>query len=213
MMPQHKNLLIIFTRNPELGKVKKRLAAKIGERAALDIYSFLLQHTFEVTKNLPCDKVVYYSDSILKKDIWKNDIFQKKEQKGKDLGERMKNAFKEGFKEGYSHITIIGSDLYDLQEEDLKTAFLGLEKHNYVIGPASDGGYYLLGMNSLNSDLFRNKKWGTDTVLKQTLQEIRNEELTLLEERNDIDTYEDLKAQPELQQILKVNDTSVTRNN
>lgn len=203
-MPQHKNLLIIFTRNPELGKVKKRLAAKIGERAALDIYSLLLQHTFEVTKNLPCDKVVYYSDFIQKKDIWENDIFQKKEQKGKDLGERMKNAFKEGFKEGYSHITIIGSDLYDLQEEDLKSAFLGLKKHNYVIGPASDGGYYLLGMNSLNSDLFRNKEWGTNTVLQQTLQEIKNEELTLLEERNDIDTYEDLKAQPELQQILKV---------
>lgn len=202
-MPQQKNLLIIFTRNPEPGKVKKRLAVKIGEKAALDIYSFLLQHTCKVTKDLPCDKVVYYSDFIQKKDIWKNNIFRKKKQQGKDLGERMKNAFKEGFKEDYSHIVIIGSDLYDLQEEDLKSAFFGLSQHDYVIGPASDGGYYLLGMNSLNPDLFRNKKWGTDAVLQETLQEIKNEELTLLDERNDIDTYEDLKKHPELQHIIK----------
>lgn len=202
-MPQQKNLLIIFTRNPEPGKVKKRLATTIGEKAALDVYSFLLQHTCKVTRNLPCDKVVYYSDFIQKKDIWKNDVFHKKKQKGTDLGERMKNAFKKGFNEGYFHIVIIGSDLYDLQEEDLKKAFLGLKEHDYVIGPAQDGGYYLLGMNSLNSDLFRNKKWGTDTVLQDTLQEIKNEELILLDERNDIDTYEDLKKHPELQHITK----------
>ncbi len=195
---------MIFTRNPEPGKVKKRLATMIGEKAALDIYTFLLQHTCEVTKNLPCDKVVYYSDSIQKKDLWRNDIFRKKKQKGKDLGERMENAFKEGFKEGYSHITIIGSDLYDLQEKDLKKAFLGLEQHDYVIGPASDGGYYLLGMKCLNSELFRNKKWGTDVVLQETLQHIKNNELILLDERNDIDTYDDFKAHPELQHIMKL---------
>ncbi|SEE56746.1 hypothetical protein SAMN04488034_101882 [Salinimicrobium catena] len=202
-MPQIKNLLMIFTRNPEPGKVKKRLAAKIGDQNALKIYTFLLQRTFRVTQDLPCDKVVYYSEAIQEKDIWDNDIFQKKEQKGRDLGERMENAFRTGFAEGYTNIAIIGSDLLDLQEEDLKKAFSGLLQTDYVIGPAQDGGYYLLGMKSLNSDLFRNKTWGTDAVLQQTLQDLKNETLTLLEERNDIDTYEDMLEHPELQQIIE----------
>lgn len=202
-MNDKKALLIIFTRNPVKGKVKKRLAAKIGDSAALELYEFLLKHTFEVTKDLPCDKVVYYSEAIVKKDIWTNGKFQKKKQRGKDLGERMENAFSDGFEKGYSNVVIIGSDLYDLQKEDLKKAFSGLNKYDYIIGPAQDGGYYLLGMKSLNSGLFRSKAWGTDTVLQETFQDLKNKRLTLLEERNDIDTYEDLLAHPELQQIIK----------
>ena len=198
-----KDLLIIFTRNPVQGKVKRRLAAKIGDPAALQLYEFLLKHTHEMTKDLTCDKIVYYSEEIVQKDIWDSRIFQKKEQKGNDLGERMKNAFYEGFAAGYSRVVIIGSDLFDLQNEDLKKAFSGLNKFDYVVGPAQDGGYYLLGMKSLNSKLFRNKFWGSDSVLQETLQDLKNEPLTLLEERNDIDTYEDLMAHPELQQIIK----------
>ena len=202
-MNKNKDLLIIFTRNPVKGQVKKRLAAKIGDSAALELYKFLLKHTFEVTKELPCDKIVYYSEEIVPEDMWDNAIFQKKKQRGKDLGERMKNAFSEGFSEGYSKVVIIGSDLLDLQKEDLKKAFSELNRFDYVIGPAQDGGYYLLGMKSLNSELFGNKDWGTATILQQTLQDLKNEALTLLKERNDIDTYEDLKAHPELQQIIK----------
>lgn len=202
-MKNQKDLLIIFTRNPEPGKVKKRLAARIGDSAALELYKFLLKHTFEVTKDLSCDKVIYYSESIEKEDIWDHNIFQKKKQSGKDLGERMKNAFTEGFEAGYSNIVIIGSDLYDLQKEDLEKAFSSLYNYDYAVGPAQDGGYYLLGMKSLNSKLFRNKKWGTDTVLQETLQDLKNEQLKLLEERNDIDTYEDLIEHPELHQIIK----------
>lgn len=202
-MKNQKDLLIIFTRNPEPGKVKKRLAARIGDSAALELYKFLLKHTFEVTKDMSCDKVIYYSESIEKEDIWDHNIFQKKKQSGKDLGERMKNAFTEGFEAGYSNIVIIGSDLYDLQKEDLEKAFSSLYNYDYAVGPAQDGGYYLLGMKSLNSKLFRNKKWGTDTVLQETLQDLKNEQLKLLEERNDIDTYEDLIEHPELHQIIK----------
>ncbi|MFD2516969.1 TIGR04282 family arsenosugar biosynthesis glycosyltransferase [Salinimicrobium flavum] len=202
-MKNQKGLLIIFTRNPEPGKVKKRLAARIGDSAALELYKFLLKHTFEVTKDMSCDKVIYYSESIEKEDIWDHNIFQKKKQSGKDLGERMKNAFTEGFEAGYSNIVIIGSDLYDLQKEDLEKAFSSLYNYDYAVGPAQDGGYYLLGMKSLNSKLFRNKKWGTDTVLQETLQDLKNEQLKLLEERNDIDTYEDLIEHPELHRIIK----------
>lgn len=202
-MKQQKDLLIIFTRNPEPGKVKKRLAARIGDSAALRLYEFLLKHTYEVTKDLSCDKVVYYSEAIQKQDLWDNSNFQKKEQRGNDLGERMHNAFLDSFDDGYSKVVIIGSDLLELRKEDLKKAFSGLNKFDFVIGPAQDGGYYLLGMKSLNSELFRNKNWGTDAVLQQTLRDLKDEQLTLLEERNDIDTYEDLLAHPELQEIIK----------
>lgn len=194
---------MIFTRNPELGKVKKRLAVDIGDKEALDLYNFLLKHTFQVTRDLPVDKVVYYSEAIQTGDIWDEANFDKAVQRGNGLGERMKNAFIEGFQKGYRNIVIIGSDLYDLQKEDLEKAYLELEQHDYVLGPAQDGGYYLIGKKSLNSTLFENKSWGSDTVLQETLKDLTKEHIILLEERNDIDTLEDLEAHPELQQYIK----------
>ena len=79
-------LLLIFTRNPELGKVKKRLAAGIGDTAALKVYKYLLQHTVEITRNLQVEKWVYYSEEIPEEDMWDNEIFSKKIQQGEDLG-------------------------------------------------------------------------------------------------------------------------------
>lgn len=202
-MPDTRNLLLIFTRNPELGKVKKRLAADIGDPTALELYQLLLKHTFDVTKNLTCEKIVYYSEHIEKGDIWEESVFQKKVQRGNDLGERMKNAFSDGFDAGYSNIVIIGSDLYDLKEKDLETAFSELQNYDYVVGPAQDGGYYLIGKKSLNSTVFENKTWGSDSVLQDTLKDLKNENITLLEERNDIDTLDDLEAHPDLRQYIK----------
>lgn len=202
-MPDKNNLLIIFTRNPEPGKVKKRLAVDIGNEAALKVYKLLLQHTFQVTRDLTMDKMVYYSEAIQTNDIWEESFFRKAIQRGNGLGERMKNAFADGFQAGYTNIVIIGSDLYDLQKEDLEKAFLELQQHDYVLGPAQDGGYYLIGKKSLNSTLFENKTWGSDTVLQETLKDLKNEHLILLDERNDIDTLEDLEAHPELQQHIK----------
>lgn len=201
-MPDTRNLLLIFTRNPELGKVKKRLAADIGDSAALELYNLLLKHTMEVTKNLPCEKIVYYSERIEEGDIWEDSIFQKKVQRGDDLGARMRNAFSDGFDAGYSHIVLIGSDIYDLKNGDLENAFLELEVYDHVIGPAQDGGYYLIGQKSLNSTVFENKTWGSDTVLQETLKDLKNKNITLLEERNDIDTLKDLEAYPELRQHI-----------
>lgn len=194
---------MIFTRNPELGKVKKRLAADIGDKEALELYNFLLKHTFQVTRDLPMDKVVYYSEAIPTGDIWEESTFSKAIQRGNGLGERMKNAFLDGFQKGYTNIVIIGSDLYDLQKEDLERAFLELEQYDYVLGPAQDGGYYLIGKKSLNSTLFENKTWGSDSVLRETLTNLTNEHIILLEERNDIDTLKDLEAHPELQHFIK----------
>lgn len=197
-----KDLLIIFTRNPELGKCKTRLAASIGDEAALRVYIFLLEHTVNTTKNLPVDKQVYYSVKVREDDLWNPDIFSKKQQNGPNLGARMLMAFREGFEAGYERIIIIGSDLYDLQSQDLLKGFAALNNHDVVIGPAHDGGYYLLGMKHLRPRLFQNKKWGTDSVLRDTLRDLKNESVHLLTQKNDVDRYEDIKDVNVFQQFL-----------
>ncbi len=202
-MAHTKDLLLIFTRNPELGKCKTRLAATIGDEAALEIYKFLLQHTAEITKNLKVSKEVHYSETIWHSDIWNNTTFNKELQQGKDLGERMANAFKKGFGKGYERILIIGSDMYDLTTADLEIAFDSLAENDFVLGPASDGGYYLLGMKALNLELFKGKKWGRPTVLADTLDDLKNNKVALLETKNDVDVYEDIENIVEFQPFIK----------
>ncbi|MEP1486967.1 MAG: TIGR04282 family arsenosugar biosynthesis glycosyltransferase [Algibacter sp.] len=188
-----KNLIITFIRNPELGKVKSRLAKSIGEVSALDVYKILLKHTEHVLHNLDCDKAVYYSVKIREHDIWDPEIYQKHKQEGEDLGVRMQNAFKNGFLSGYEKIIIVGSDLYDLSPEIINKAFKELDNHDSVIGPAEDGGYYLLGMKTLHPSVFNVKNWGTNTVYKQTISHLANHNMYVLEILNDIDTIEDLQ--------------------
>ncbi|WP_282017327.1 TIGR04282 family arsenosugar biosynthesis glycosyltransferase [Salegentibacter mishustinae] len=196
-------LLIIFTRNPEPGKVKTRLAKDVGDITAFKIYNFLLEHTVSVTRNLAVSKEVYYSEAIAQNDIWDHEIYAKKLQQGESLGERMKNAFQEGFKNGYQNIIIIGSDLYDLQREDLEKAFQLLREKDAVIGPATDGGYYLLGMNQLFPEVFEDKEWGTSSVLEDTLKDLKGKNIALLEARNDVDYYSDIKDHKDFQQFFK----------
>ena len=188
-----KNLLLIFTRNPELGKCKTRLAATVGDITALEIYKFLLKHTASLTKNIYAEKQVYYSEEIWEEDTWDNDIYNKRLQEGSDLGERMNNAFREGFTADFEHIIIIGSDMYDLAQEEIENAFIKLDTNDFVIGPATDGGYYLLGMKTIHSKLFKNKIWGTNTVLQDTLNDLKNTKTHILEAKNDVDIYEDIK--------------------
>lgn len=198
-----KNLLLIFTRNPELGKCKTRLAATVGDQTALDIYNFLLYHTVSITKNLSATKIVYYSETIWENDIWDTAIFLKKLQNGSDLGDRMQRAFQEGFEDGFEKIIIIGSDLFDLSENDIENAFSALNDAEFVLGPAEDGGYYLLGMKYLEPNVFKNKAWGTNTVLQDTLTDLKNKKTTFLERRNDIDIYDDIKDVPAFKSFLK----------
>ncbi len=199
---QSRNLLLIFTRNPELGKVKTRLAKTIGDEAALDIYKFLLEHTKQVTQNLTCDKAVYYSVKIRKNDIWDAPVYQKHQQEGSDLGVRMLNAFQQAFSTGYEKVVIIGSDLPDLTSEHINEAFEKLNSNDVVMGPAEDGGYYLLGMKKLHANIFQNKDWGTSTVRKDTLNDLQNESVHLLETLNDVDVFDDIKNNPVFNQFL-----------
>ena len=197
-----KNLIIIFIRNPELGKVKTRLAKTIGDISALKIYNYLLNHTEKTIRDIRCDKAVYYSIKVRQNDIWDSSIYQKHLQKGEYLGVRMRNAFKKAFTKDYKKVIIVGSDLYNLSPKHLETAFAKLEDNNVVIGPAQDGGYYLLGMKTLNPQVFINKKWGTSSVFENTIQDLKNESVFLLEELNDIDIYDDMKHIETLKQLI-----------
>lgn len=197
-----KNLLLIFTRNPELGKAKTRLAKTVGDETALEIYKFLLNKTNQVTKDLSCNKAVYYSVKVRKNDIWDATIYQKHQQNGDDLGAKMQNAFKNSFDAGYEKVMIIGSDLYDLTPKIIEDAFLKLNSNDVVIGPAEDGGYYLLGMNVLQPHIFQNKDWGTSSVRKETLANLKDKKVHLLTVLNDVDVFEDIENHPAFQQFL-----------
>ena len=201
-MKKNDNLIIVFTRNPELGKVKSRLAKSIGEQNALEVYIKLLEHTEKTIQPIDADKAIYYSIKIRENDIWNSNHYSKHQQHGEDLGVRMENAFKKGFEDGYKNIIIVGSDLLDLNANTITSAFNKLQHNDAVIGPAEDGGYYLLGMKKLNKTVFRNKDWGTNTVLKNTKKDFFNDNLYVLETLNDIDYIEDLKPYPEFSYLF-----------
>lgn len=191
-----KRLLMLFVRNPELGKVKTRLAASVGPETALDIYLHLLRHTRDITQELPMDKAVYYSERIEENDLWPGQFYQKKLQPAAgDLGDKMKAAFETAFADGYTAVVIIGSDCLQLTADIINEAFEGLEDHEVVIGPALDGGYYLLGMKHLHPELFQDKRWSTEHVFPDTLYDIERLHLshTLLPYLSDVDELEDLQ--------------------
>lgn len=186
--------LIIFVRNPVLGKVKSRIAQTLGAEKTLRIYEKLLEHTHSITEDINVDKYVFYSDVIDHDDLWEKEIYHKELQNGLDIGERMKNAFKFLFDKGYGEIVIIGSDCYELTEEIILVAIKELQNNDAVIGPATDGGYYLLGMNILIPQLFENKTWSSSQVYLQTVDEIwsLNYSLHELNMLSDVDEEKDI---------------------
>jgi rSAM/selenodomain-associated transferase 1 len=197
------SLLLIFTKNPTLGKVKTRLAKDIGPSRALKIHQALVQKTQQAIAPLPFKKALFYSDFIPKDDTWSPHVDYRKVQEGKDLGQRMEAAFDWGFSHGYRNIIIIGTDLWEINTEIIHHAFALLEKNHTVIGPAKDGGYYLLGLNKKHPEIFRNKNWGWETVLEDTLQDLKPQKPILLAEKNDIDYLDDVREFPELESLLK----------
>ncbi|GAC1384672.1 MAG: TIGR04282 family arsenosugar biosynthesis glycosyltransferase [Ginsengibacter sp.] len=191
---ERSSALIIFVRNPVLGKVKTRLAQALGAEKALVIYKKLLKHTHDIVIGVEADKFLYYADYVNHEDIWENNVFKKDLQLEFELGERMKNSIGNLFDKGYSKVGIIGSDCYDLTSEIIQEGIDQLDKHDVVIGPAKDGGYYFMGMNSYFPELFDGKKWSTDTVLKDTFEQLKQMNVTYfkLPVLSDIDHAEDI---------------------
>lgn len=189
-----KQLLIIFYRNPLTGKVKTRLAATVGDKKALDVFRQLSLHIKNITENLPLDKIVFYSDFIDLIDIWPNARYLKALQQGDGLGERMKAAFAASFETGYTSVCIIGTDCYELTSEIIGRGFEALTTADVVIGPARDGGYYLLGMNRLYPSFFENKRWSTDSVFRDTISDfdLLGLKYAILPVLTDVDKEDDL---------------------
>jgi rSAM/selenodomain-associated transferase 1 len=187
-------ILIIFVKNPVLGQVKTRLAATVGEERALEVYRQLLARTRTVTEGLARGKAVFYADFIPESDAWDEAVYQKHLQEGSDLGERMERAFAWAFSAGYTSVCIIGSDCFQLTEQVLEQGFSALAEHEVVLGPSTDGGYYLLGMNRLHPAFFRSKRWSTDTVLADTVRdaEALGLRVKLLPTLTDVDEEKDL---------------------
>ena len=189
-----KKALIILTKNPELGKVKTRLAKTIGDEKALEVYKKLVLHTYKITANLNVDKFVFYSDNIETDDIWDANLFVKALQQGSNLGDRMNAAFEHVFNLNYKSVCIIGSDCYELNADIIDTAFLQLEATNCMIGPTFDGGYYLLGLNNLQPELFKNIEWSTETVFDATVNICKKLHLSTsyLVKLNDVDVEKEV---------------------
>jgi len=161
--------LIIFARKPEAGKVKTRLAATMGNDKALAIYIRLLEHTRFIADELSCEKYVFLTHER-HDDFWNG--FVHEIQQGDTLGDKLRHAFELLFEKGHEHIIVIGSDCPDITPEIVEEGYLRLTSHDIVIGPAEDGGYYLLGMNKYNAALFQEVKWSSEVVFTQTIEKI-----------------------------------------
>lgn len=184
--------LIIFVRNPELGKVKTRLAQTLGNQQALAIYMALLQHTRKIAEQVDTDRLVFYSHYIDTEDAWPNDSFEKFLQISGDLGDKIHSAFEKAFEE-HSQVLIIGSDCASLTTAIVEEGFEALNTHDFVLGPALDGGYYLLGMKKFTPSLFEDIPWSTDQVANLSLDKMKAQggNCHLLPTLSDIDFAED----------------------
>ncbi len=188
-----KAALIIFQKNEELGKVKTRLAVTVGEEKALEIYRILISYTYQVIQDLPLTTYIFFSNFIPNSvaDIPSNFVLRL--QEGENLGERMSNAFQLLFKSGYQRILILGTDCAQLESRHIKDAIQKLDEKDVVIGPAEDGGYYLLGMNKSTTSLFEEIEWSTSQVFSQTIEKLTRAELSYdtIETLSDVDVEED----------------------
>jgi rSAM/selenodomain-associated transferase 1 len=189
-----KKALLIFAKNLIYGKIKTRLAATAGDQKAFNIYKDLLHYTQQVTQSLANEKIIFYSDYIEQQDIWSRG-FQKQVQQGADLGERMQHAFNWAFANNHKEVVIIGTDCFELTSSIINKAFSALMKYDVVIGPALDGGYYLLGMKKMYPGIFQHISWSSEKVLSQTIAFCKDQNLSylLLEELSDLDDEKDLE--------------------
>lgn len=186
--------LIVFVKNPEEGKVKTRLAKTVGDAEALNIYRILIAYTREQLMKVNAEKEISYSEHVIENDEWDNEVFSKTNQSGNGLGDRMRNAFQKGFQgQNFERIVLIGSDCAELTHEIIDQAFESLDNVDVVIGPALDGGYYLIGMRKYIPALFDEIDWSTSKVFDQTLTRIQDEQASynILKQLRDVDDIED----------------------
>lgn len=190
--------LIIFAREPVPGEVKTRLAASIGNQAAAELYSAMLQDVLQAVSALhDITPIIFWANkTIPQQTVRFNRYFQSRLQSGNDLGERMAHAFDTAFSNGFESCCIIGSDSPGIPPEFITKAFELLENENndVTFGPAADGGYYLIGMRQTHVPLFNDIPWSSLHTLEKSCEkaDLSGIRYVLLPEWYDIDTLEDL---------------------
>jgi len=187
--------VLLFAKAPRAGLVKTRLARDVGEERALAVYRTVGQGVAAAMAAYPL--TVWYDppDALQEMREWLGD-HEYRVQEGEDLGGRMALAFREHFARGDGPVVVIGADTPHLSATTIADAIRVLDQADVVIGPALDGGYYLLGLKALHAPLFEGVPWGTSNVLQVTVGRCQDLDLTVgqLGVRRDIDTVEDLRA-------------------
>ncbi|MBU1248703.1 MAG: TIGR04282 family arsenosugar biosynthesis glycosyltransferase [Proteobacteria bacterium] len=196
-----KRCIIFFLKWPAPGEVKTRLAAQAGDEAAVGLARAMAEDmldTFtwvEDTDILICatpkERLADFKD-------WLGEDRRYVAQRGPDLGRRMKNAFFTAFHQGYEQAVLLGSDIPDVHDDDIRQAFSHLEnRQSCVLGPADDGGYWLIGFDAkgLMAEVFLEMDWGSDQVLKQTVRRLEFDERKVgyVTTRTDVDDLVDLR--------------------
>lgn len=197
---KNENCILFFVKYPTPGGVKTRLAEQIGPDAAAGLYRSFVADIIATLKSLDADIKIVFAPPENKDQFqqWLGKNYSYIPQLGKDLGQRMKNAFPQAFREGFKNVIVIGSDSPDLPQEHLELAFTALDKSDAVVGPSSDGGYYLIGFtrDTFLPEVFERISWSSDKVLEQTTNTLTrySRSLHLLPQWHDVDTLPDLKS-------------------
>ena len=191
---------MIFLKAPRPGEVKTRLAASLGPKAAADLYRLLAEQ--EVRRTLPrpgeYERLFFFSPADASAEIqsWFPGATLVPQQ-GADLGARMATAFDEAFGRGARRVAVIGSDVPWVCREIVREAFCSLDDHHVVLGPAGDGGYYLMALDRPRPGLFQGIAWSTPSVLMATAERARalGLRVRLLDVLPDIDTLDDVRRE------------------
>ena len=193
-------IVLLFIKALVKGQVKSRLAAGVGSDAALELYERFVLDTIDKIGllRIPFRTCFFPPHAEEAMRAWLGNEHDYSPQEGNDLGERMESAFARAFSEGYTRAVLIGSDIPELTTVMLSQALSSLDTHDAVLGPAADGGYYLIGFTSLTFQpaVFHGIAWGRNTVRTETLARLARSNLRvhLLAELNDVDTRDDLAA-------------------
>jgi len=202
------DILIVFVKEPRPGATKTRLIPALGPEGAADLYRRLAAE--EIRRTTPRDqeyeRLFFYApaeaEATLREWLPGETLLP---QKGDDLGARMSGAFDEAFRRGAARVAIVGTDAPFVGRDTVLEALGALAENDLVLGPAHDGGYYLLALDRPRPELFRGIAWSTGTVLSATVERAGTLGLTvrLIEPLRDIDTLEDLRAEwPRLEPLL-----------